>query len=124
MAGCDLLSAFFPLPSAFLYGENLLGQPQRTQARDGQKVCRASGGAQSKEGLRRSCPVTSGCKSVASGESLPGLGTTAGVYSPIQNFPANFPRTGVQWLDPRRYQVELVANLDRQVRMPVVASAR
>ena len=92
---CDLLSAVFPLLSAFLYGENLLGQPQRTQACDGQEVCRAAGRAQSKEGLWRPRATTSGCESDASGKSLPDLGAAAGVYSTIQNFPVNFPRTGI-----------------------------
>src|SRR5437764_2076061 len=100
---CDLLSAVFPLPSAFLYGENLLGQPQRTQARDCQEICRAAGRAESKEGLRRPRAIASGCESDAGGKSLPGLGATAGVYSEIQDFPVNFPRTGIQWIDSRRY---------------------
>src|SRR5438105_12251994 len=98
---CDLLSAVFPLPSAFLYGENLLGQPQRTQARDGQEICCAAGRAESKEGLRWPHAIASGCESDAGGESLPGLGAAAGVYSAIQNFPLNFSRTGVQRLDSR-----------------------
>jgi hypothetical protein len=100
---CDLLLAVFPLLSAFLYGENLLGQPQRTQARHGQEICRAAGRAESKEGLRWACTIASGRESDASGESLPGLRAATGVYSAIQDFPANFPRTGIQRLDSRRY---------------------
>ena len=100
---CDLLSAVFPLPSAFLYGENLLGQPQRTQARDGQEICRVAGRAESKEGLRWACPIASGCKSDAGGQSLPGLRAAAGIHSAIQDFAANFPRTGIQRLDSGRY---------------------
>lgn len=105
---CDLLSAVFPLASAFLYGENLLGQPQRTQACDSQEICRAAGRAESKEGLRRPHAITSGCESDAGGESLPGVGPAAGVYSAIQNFPVNFPRTGIQRPHPWRHQIKLV----------------
>jgi len=65
--GNDLLPAVFPLPSAFLYGENILGQPQRTQARDGQEICRAAGGAESKEGLCRPRAIASRRKSDAGG---------------------------------------------------------
>jgi hypothetical protein len=100
---CELLSAVFPLPSAFLYGENLLGQPQRTQARNGQEICRAAGRAESKKGLRWPRAIASGCESDAGGESLPGLGAAPGVYSAIQDFPLNFPRTGIQRLDSWRY---------------------
>jgi len=100
---CDLLSAVFPLPSAFLYGENLLGQPQRTQARHGQEICRAAGRAESKEGLRWARAIAAGCESDAGGKSLPGLRAAAGVYSAIQNFALNFSRTGIQRLDSRRY---------------------
>jgi hypothetical protein len=102
---CDLLSAVFPVLSAFLYGENLVGQPQRTQARDGQEICCAAGRTENKEGLRRPRAIASGCESDAGGESLPGLGAAAGVYSAIQNFPLNFPRTGIQRPHPWRHQI-------------------
>src|SRR5207248_5316753 len=59
--GNDLLPAVFPLPSAFLYCENLLGQPQRTHARDSQEICRVAGGAESKEGLCRARTTASRC---------------------------------------------------------------
>lgn len=105
MGRYDLLSAVFSLPSAFLYGENLLGQPQRTQARHGQEICRAAGRAESKEGLRWAGPVAAGCESDARGKSLPGLRAAAGVYSAIQNFALNFPRTGIQRAHPWRHQI-------------------
>src|SRR5437868_15301605 len=92
---CDLLSAVFPLPSAFLYGENLLGQPQRTQARHGQQICRAAGRAESKEGLRWAGAIAAGCESDAGGKSLPGLRSAAGVYSAIQISASRFTQSAI-----------------------------
>src|SRR5437764_6276716 len=86
---CDLLSAVFPLPSAFLYGENLLGQPQRTQTRDGQEICRAAGGAESKKGLCQPRAIASRCESDACGQSLPGFRPASRIYPAVQDFTAD-----------------------------------
>src|SRR4030095_13337724 len=98
-----LLSAVFPLLSAFLYGENLLGQPQRTQTRNREEICRAAGRVESKEGLCWSRAAASRCQSDAGGKSLSGFGPAAGIYSAIQDFAANFSRAGVQRIDSWRY---------------------
>src|SRR5436190_20991987 len=94
--GNDLLPEGFSLPSAFLYGENLLGQPQRTQTSDGEEVFRLAGGVEGKERLFRPRATASRCKSDAGGQSLPGYRPATRFYSAIQDFTPDFSRVSLE----------------------------
>ncbi len=98
------------LRSAFSYGKDSLDQSQRPQTRYGEKVRRASGGAESEERLRWFDATASRCESDPGRESLPGQWPSPRLYSPVQGFAADFSRAGIARADPWRNKVELVSS--------------
>src|SRR5205807_10165072 len=81
------------LRSAFLYGENVLDQSQRTQARDREEIRGTACSAQSEERLYGSVATAARCQPQPGGQSLRSHRPPPRVHSPVQDFAPDLPRT-------------------------------